>query len=147
MHSTSSPLKRRTDFDCATRAIHSNVKLIFLAASILAQVRQRTFPEGDPMEKRGPPHFLHLAATVMSTYFIVVSCGASYKEETKRLVFSSQSPQNGLVEKNIELGRISPRFRPLPRALFLSPPPSCSVVCAAQSMCCAASAALRFRFG
>jgi hypothetical protein len=70
------------------------MKLIFLAASILAQVRQRPFPEGNPIEKRGPPHFLHLAATVMSTYFIIISCAVSYKEKSKGLVFGHQLPQN-----------------------------------------------------
>jgi len=73
------------------------VKLIFLAASILAQLRQRPFPESNPVDKRGPPHFLHLAATVMSTYFMMTSGAASYKEKTKRLGFARQLPQNELI--------------------------------------------------
>jgi hypothetical protein len=73
------------------------VRLIFLAASILAQLTQRPFQEGIPMEKTGPPHFLHLAGTVISAYFMIISCVASYKEKTKRLVFVNQSSQNGLI--------------------------------------------------
>ena len=79
-----------------TCAIHSKVKLIFLAASILTQLTQRPFPEGNSIEKTAPPHFLHLAGTIITTYFMIVGCVASYKEETKRLVFANQSSQNGL---------------------------------------------------
>jgi hypothetical protein len=78
------------------------VRLIFLAASILAQLAQRSFPEGNPMEKTGPPHFLHLAGTVISTYFMIISCVASYKEKTKRLVFANQSSQNGLIFSGLQ---------------------------------------------
>jgi hypothetical protein len=83
------------------------VKLIFLAASILAQPKQRPLSESNPIEKAGPPHFLHVDGSVISTYFMMTNCVASYKEETKRLVFDSQSPQNGLVldglQKNVKL--------------------------------------------
>lgn len=82
MHSTRSALKFRTNLDCRTRVIHSIVKLIFLAASILAQLVQRSFPEGSPTEETGPPHFLHLAGTIITTYFLITSCVAGYKEKT-----------------------------------------------------------------
>jgi len=78
-------------------AIHSSVRLIFLAASILAQPTQRPLSESNPIEKTGPQHFLHVAGSVISTYFMITGCVASYKEETKRLAFANQSPQNGLV--------------------------------------------------
>ena len=77
--------------------IHSSVRLIFLAASTLTQPAQRPLSESNPIEKTGPPHFLHVAGSVISTYFMITSCVASYKEETKRLVFASQSLQNGLI--------------------------------------------------
>src|SRR3989304_9261227 len=102
IHSTRSVLKCRTNFDCRTFAIHSSVRLIFLAASILAQLAQKPFPEGNSMEKTGPPHFLHLAGTVISTYFMIISCVASIKEKTKRLVFANQSSQNGLIFSGLQ---------------------------------------------
>jgi hypothetical protein len=88
-------------------AIHSSVRLIFLAASILAQPTQRPLSENNPIGKTGPPHLLHVAGSVISAYFIMTNCVASYKEETEGLVFSNQSPQNGLIERNIESGGTS----------------------------------------
>jgi len=89
IHSTRSALKFRTNFDCRTRVVHSNVKLIFLAASILVQPPQRPSPEGNPVEETGPPHFLHLVGTIIITYFMMVSCVASYKEEARYLVLAT----------------------------------------------------------
>jgi hypothetical protein len=93
MHSTSSALTCGTDFGYKTCTIHSKLKLIFLAASILAQVTQRPSPEGNPIEKTGPPHFLHLAGTIISKSFMTINSAANYKEETKRLVLGHGSPQ------------------------------------------------------
>jgi hypothetical protein len=73
-----------------------------LAASILAQLTQRPLSENDAIEKIGPPHFLHLAGTVISTYFMMISCVASYKQETKRLVLANQSPQNGVIFNGLQ---------------------------------------------
>ena len=95
-------LKFRTNFDCRTRVVHSNVKLIFLAASILAQPPQRPSPEGNPVENTGPPHFLHLVGTIITTYFMMITCVASYKEEarciaTETLLIQSCLNQLGFV--------------------------------------------------
>jgi hypothetical protein len=49
------------------------------------------------MWKTGPPHFLHLAGTVIGTYSTINSCDAGYKEETRLGVLVSQSPQNGVI--------------------------------------------------
>jgi hypothetical protein len=73
------------------------VRLIFLAASILAQPIQRPLSENDPIEKMGPPHFLHLAGTVITTYFMINSGVASYKQETKHLILANQSRQRGVI--------------------------------------------------
>jgi hypothetical protein len=78
------------------------VRLIFLAASILAQPIQRPLSENDPIEKIGPPHFLHLAGTVISRYFMTISGVASYKEETKRLVLAHQSRQKGVIFNGLQ---------------------------------------------
>jgi hypothetical protein len=78
------------------------VRLIFLAASILAQPIQRPLSESNPIEKTGPPHFLHLAGTVISRYFMTIGRVASYKEETKRLVLANQSPQNGVIFNGLQ---------------------------------------------
>jgi len=65
------------------------VRLIFLAASILAQPIQRPLSENDLIEKVGPPHFLHLAGAVISRYFMTISYVVGYKEETKHLVLAN----------------------------------------------------------
>jgi len=93
MHSTRSALTCGTDSGCRTSPIHSKLKLIFLAASILAQVTQRPSPEGNPIEKTGPPHFLHRVGTIISKSFMTINSVANYKEETKRLVLAHGSPQ------------------------------------------------------
>jgi len=84
------------------------VRLIFLAASILAQPIQRPLSENDPIEKIGPPHFLHLAGTVISRYFMTISGVASYKEETKRLVLANQSRQKGVIFNGLRKTRQPP---------------------------------------
>jgi hypothetical protein len=92
-----SALKFRTNFDCRARLVHSNVKLIFLAVSILAQPPQRPSSKGNPAENTGPPHFLHLVGTIITTYFIMIMCVASYKEEARCIALANQSSQNGLI--------------------------------------------------
>jgi hypothetical protein len=84
------------------------VRLIFLAASILAQPMQRPLSENDPIEKIGPPHFLHLAGTVMTSYFMIISAVASYKEETKRLVLANQSRQKEVILNGLQKTRQPP---------------------------------------
>ena len=83
------------------------MRLIFLAASILAQPIQRPLSENDPIEKIGPPHFLHLAGAVMSGYFMTISYLASYKDETKRLVLANQSHQKGVIFNGLQKTRKS----------------------------------------
>src|SRR3990170_5238346 len=82
-HSTRSAFKFRTDFGCKTCAIQSMLKLIFLAASNLAQLMQRPSPRGGAVERTGPPHFSHLAGTIMGTSFMIISNPANYKEDDK----------------------------------------------------------------
>jgi hypothetical protein len=65
------------------------VRLIFLAASILAQPTQRPLTENNPVEKIGLPHFLHVAGSAITTNFMIKSHVASYKEETKRFVLAN----------------------------------------------------------
>ena len=72
MRSTIGDLRFGRDFDCKTPAIHSTVKLIFLAASNLAQLTQRPTTEGNLTETRGPPHFLHLVGTIIRKSFMIV---------------------------------------------------------------------------
>jgi hypothetical protein len=93
------------------------VRLIFLAASILAQPIQRPLSENDPIEKIGPPHFLHLAGAVMSRYFMTISYVASYKEETKRLASANQSRQKGVIFNGLQKTR-----QPLPAEELLDIP-------------------------
>jgi hypothetical protein len=71
------------------------VKLIFLAASNLAQLMQRPSPGGNPIEKTGRPQFLHLAGTVIGTSFMNISSVADYKEEAGCPGLTNRSPQNG----------------------------------------------------
>ncbi len=40
-------------------------------------------PEGNPVENTGPPHFLHLVGTTITTHFMMITCVASYKEEAR----------------------------------------------------------------
>src|SRR3990170_3120043 len=75
--------------------MHSTLKLIFLAASILAQVTQRPSPEGNPIEKTGPPHFLHLVGAIIRTSNMTISSVADYKEEPKCVVSAIQSSHIG----------------------------------------------------
>jgi hypothetical protein len=78
------------------------VRLIFLAASILAQPTQRPLSESNPVEKIGPPHFLHVTGSAIITNFMITSHAASYKQETKHLVLANQSPQNGLIPDELQ---------------------------------------------
>jgi hypothetical protein len=84
------------------------VRLIFLAASILAQPIQRPLSENDPIEKIGPPHFLHLAGTVITRYSMTTSGVSGYKEETKRLVLANQSRQKGVIFNGLKKTRQPP---------------------------------------
>jgi hypothetical protein len=72
MPSTIRDLGFGIDFDCKTRTLHSRLKLIFLAASNLAQLTQRSSTEGNPTKTTGPPHFLHLAGSFIATSFIII---------------------------------------------------------------------------
>jgi hypothetical protein len=104
MHSTRIAFRFGTDFDFKTRTSHSVLKLIFLAASNLAQLMQRLSSVVNPIEKTGPPHFLHLAE-IIRTSLIIISCVAHYKEKAKCPVLAKQSPQNGPLSAHDAIGK------------------------------------------
>ena len=79
---------REQDFS-KSRTIHSKLKLIFRAASNLAQLKHRPSPDVIPIERAGPPHFLHLVVTAISTIIHGHRCVAIYKGEAKWLVLVS----------------------------------------------------------
>jgi len=103
INSTRSAFKFGTNFGYRTLTIQSSVRLILLAASILAQPTQRPLSESNPVEKTGLPHFLHVAGSVITTNFMITSHAAGYKQETKHLVLANQSPQNGLIHDELQI--------------------------------------------
>jgi hypothetical protein len=68
---------------------HSVLKLIFLAASNLAQLAQRPFPEGNMVDNDGAPHFLHVPGIISTP--LMNNIVASYKEETECPGLANQS--------------------------------------------------------
>jgi hypothetical protein len=102
INSTRSAFNFGTNFGRRTFTIQSSVRLILLAASILAQPTQRPLSESNPVEKIGLPHFLHVAGSAITTNFMITSPVASYKEETKHLVLANQSPQNRLIPDELQ---------------------------------------------
>jgi hypothetical protein len=79
---------------------HSVLKLIFLAASNLAQLTQRLLPEGNSVDNSEAPHFLHVSGIISTSLMNIVV--ASYKEETECPGLANQSRQNGFLFNGLE---------------------------------------------
>jgi len=101
MHSTISVLDFVQILVAGDAIFHSVLKLIFLAASILAQFRQRALLEGNSADNNGAPHFLHLSGIII-TSFMIINDIASYKGWTKCLGLANQPRQSGLLLNGLE---------------------------------------------
>ena len=102
MHSTISVLDFVQILVAGDAIFHSVLKLIFLAASTLAQFMQKALLEDNSADNNGAPHFLHLSGIIINTSFMIINDIASYKGGTKCHGLANQTGQSGLLFNGLE---------------------------------------------